>query len=58
MSKRNQDFDLYQGESKVIFIALANADGSPFDPAGATMSWWLARTSHSDKTSPRRLAQV
>jgi len=50
VTKRNQDFDMYQGESKVVFIKLDNADGTPFDPTGATMEWWMAKTSHSSKT--------
>ena len=55
MSKRNQDFDLYAGESKVIFIKLDNADGTPFDPAGSMMEWRLAKTSHSDATLQKTL---
>ena len=55
MSKRNQDFDLYSGEAKTIFIKLDNADGTPFDPAGTAMEWWLAKTSHSDKTVAKSL---
>lgn len=49
MSKRNQNIDLYCGEDKLIFIKLDNEDGTPFDPAGAAMEWWLSRTSHSEK---------
>ena len=55
MSKRNQDFDLYAGESKVVFIAITNADGTPFDPAGSAMEWWLAKTSTSDKIVAKTL---
>jgi hypothetical protein len=50
VSKRNQDFDMYQGEDKVVFIKLDNADGSPFDPTDSTFEWWLAKTNHSAKT--------
>jgi len=55
MAKRNQDFDLYAGESKVVFIKLDNEDGSPFDPVGSTMEWWLAKTSHSDALTKKTL---
>ena len=41
---------MYQGESKVVFIKLDKEDGTPFDPTGCTMEWWLAKTSHSAKT--------
>jgi hypothetical protein len=47
---------MYIGETKTIFIALTNADGTPFNPAGATMEWWLAKTSHSDKTVRKTLS--
>jgi hypothetical protein len=56
VSKRNQNFDMYIGESKVVFIALTNADGTPFNPAGATMEWWLSRTVHSEKTIRKTLS--
>ena len=56
MSKRNQDFDMYIGESRTVFIALTNADGTPFDPVGATMEWWLAKTNHSAKTVSKTLS--
>jgi hypothetical protein len=40
---------MYIGEDKTVSIALTNEDGTPFDTAGATMEWWLAKTNHSDK---------
>jgi len=46
MSKRNQNFSLYAGESPLIFIELDNPDGSAFDPSGSTLNWWAATTSH------------
>jgi hypothetical protein len=56
VSKRNQNFDMYIGEDKVVFISLFNADDTPFDPAGATMEWWLAKTNHSDKVISKTLS--
>jgi hypothetical protein len=46
MSKRNQNFSLYAGESPLIFIELDNPDGTPFDPSSSTMHWWAAKTNH------------
>ena len=48
MTVRNQNFSMHVGETKTVFVALTNEDGSAFDPAGSTMEWWLAKTSHSD----------
>src|SRR5262245_45845884 len=47
MTKTNQDFHLYWGESKTIFVDLNNPDGSPLNPANTQMQWWLAKTWHS-----------
>ena len=55
MSKRNQNFDMYIGESKLVYIALTNADGTAFNPAGATMEWWMAKTNHSPKLFSKML---
>lgn len=55
MSKANQNFDMYIGETKTIFIKLTNEDGTEFDPAGCTMEWWLAQTSHSDRILKKTL---
>ena len=55
MTKRNQDFSMFVGESKTIFIALSNEDGSPFDPAGNDFQWRLAKTAHSDPLITKRL---
>jgi hypothetical protein len=55
VTKRNQDFSMHIGETKTIFIDLSNEDGSEFDPAGCTFEWWLAKTSHSDKTLQKKL---
>jgi hypothetical protein len=56
VSKRNQDFDMYAGESKTVFIAITNSDGSAFNPVGATMEWWMAKTNHSAKTIAKTLS--
>jgi hypothetical protein len=47
---------MYVGESKTVFIALTNADGTPFNPVGSTMEWWLAKTNHSAKTVSKTLS--
>ena len=48
MTRRNQNFGMHIGETKTVFIALTNEDGSAFDPVGCTFKWWLAKTSQSD----------
>jgi len=55
VTKRNQDFSMHLGESKTVFISLLNEDGTPFDSAGSTFEWWLAKTSHSDKLLQKKL---
>ena len=57
MTVRNQNFSMHVGEAKTVFVALTNEDGSAFDPAGSTMEWWLAKTSHSDKIMQKKLGE-
>jgi hypothetical protein len=47
VSRKNQNFSLYRGESKIVFIALSNADGTEFDPTGCAMRWWMAKSPYS-----------
>ncbi len=47
MSKANQNFSLYRGETRVVFIDLDAASGQPFDATGSLMRWCLARTPYA-----------
>jgi hypothetical protein len=47
MTQTNQNIDLYRGDSKVVVVALTNADnGLPFDPTtpGIDIQWRMACT--------------
>lgn len=47
MTIRNQDVKVNRGDSYVVFVALTNADGTPYDPASAVvMKWRMVDTSH------------
>lgn len=47
MTIRNQDIKVNRGDSYTIFIALTQADGTPFDPTiNAVMKWRMVDTSH------------
>src|SRR5262245_52513844 len=46
---------MYIGEDKTVFIAIKDENGDPLDLTGATMEWWLAKTSHSEKTLQKKL---
>lgn len=49
MTIANQNVDVFRGDTKVIFVALTAADGSPFDPSivGVDVQWRMAKTSHA-----------
>ena len=57
MTVRTQNFSMHAGEAKTVFVALTNEDGTPFETAGTTMEWWLAKTSHSDKIMRKKLGE-
>lgn len=47
MTLRNQDVKINRGDTALLFVALTNADGTPFDPtANAVMKWRMVDTSH------------
>lgn len=47
MTLRNQDVKVNRGDTALLFVALTNADGTPFDPtANAVMKWRMVDTSH------------
>ena len=47
MTIRNQDVKVNRGDSVVLFIALTQADGTPFDPTlNAVIKWRMVDTSH------------
>lgn len=57
MTIRNQTVKVNRGDTTLLFVALTQADGTPFDPSlGAVFKWRLARTSHSseDKSLVRK----
>lgn len=39
MTKVNQDFTMYQGESKHVEAAVVDSDDQPLDMTGATIEW-------------------
>lgn len=48
MTIRNQDVKVNRGDSVVLFIALTQADGTPFDPTiNAVFKWRMVDTSHA-----------
>ena len=57
MTVRNQNFSMHVGETKTVFVALTNEDGTAFETAGTTMEWWLAKSSHSDKIMQKKLGE-
>jgi hypothetical protein len=57
MTVSNQNFSMHVGETKTVFVALTNEDGTPFETAGTTMEWWLAKSSHSDKIMQKKLGE-
>jgi len=44
---KNQNIELVAGDMPVIVIGISVADGSAFDPSGASATWTLAKTSAS-----------
>lgn len=47
MTIRDQDIKVNRGDSYGIFIALTNADGTPFDPTvDVVIKWRMVDTSH------------
>lgn len=44
MTVRNQIIDVFRGDTKIIFVALTAADGTPYDPSvpGIGVEWRLA----------------
>lgn len=47
MTIRNQDVKVNRGDTALLFVALTNADGTPFDPtANAVIKWRMVDTSH------------
>jgi hypothetical protein len=45
MSKTNQNFSLFRGESRSIFVELDAVEGEPFNPPENTMiEWWVGRS--------------
>jgi hypothetical protein len=57
MTIRNQTVKVNRGDTVTLFVALTNADGTPFDPSvSVVMKWRLAKTSHTpeDKALVRK----
>lgn len=50
MTIRNQTVKVNRGDTALLFVALTQADGTPFDPTiNAVIKWRLARTSHTSE---------
>src|SRR5882724_11457611 len=50
MTIRNQTVKVNRGDTALLFVALTQADGTPFDPSiNAVIKWRLARTSHTSE---------
>lgn len=57
MTIQNQTVKVNRGDTVLLFVALTQADGTPFDPTiNAVMRWRLSRTSHTpeDKSLVRK----
>src|SRR6266576_6868897 len=49
MTIRNQNVKINQGDTVTLFVALTQADGTPFDPTiNAVMKWRLLRNAYDN----------
>lgn len=49
MTVKNQNVKINQGDTVTLFVALTQADGTPFDPTiNAVMKWRLLRNAYDD----------
>lgn len=49
MTIKNQNVKINQGDTVILFVALTQADGTPFDPSiNAVMKWRLLRNAYDD----------
>lgn len=50
MTIRNQTVKINRGDTALLFVALTQADGTPYDPTvNAVIKWRLSRTSHTSE---------
>lgn len=47
MTKKNQNFELWQGETMVITVPITDSDGNPKSLSGATVVWKATSGSYS-----------